>query len=319
MRSRAHLTLVRPPHWLTGVERTNKAAGIAIVILVFLFWAQYLRPQSLGGNAGYVLVSGQSMEPRYHTGDLVLVERKHGYHAGELIAYRVPKGDPMAGAQVIHRIIGGDAKHGFIVRGDNRTAPDVWRPKPQDIVGAKALRLPNAIVVLQYPAGAAAFSRSSPRLSSSCTCSAAPASTARRERRGGCDGAPAGRMIPRVLIAEPNDDVRALLELTVQRLGYEAVSPNDGTGRGDVDAMLLEPACAIGRSVLRRFGDDAPPVDLSQHLSARGRPRACGERRLPREAGVHGGDRRCAPQRLRRLAAGLHCAASCRLPAAATS
>jgi signal peptidase I len=128
----------------------KKASGIAIVIVVFLFWAQYLRPQSLGGNAGYVLVSGQSMEPRYHTGDLVLVERKHSYHAGQLIAYRVPKGDPMAGAQVIHRIIGGDAKHGFIVRGDNRTAPDVWRPKPEDIVGAKALRLPNAIVILQY-------------------------------------------------------------------------------------------------------------------------------------------------------------------------
>jgi signal peptidase I len=128
----------------------KKAGGIAIVIAAFLFWAQYLRPQSLGGNAGYVLVSGQSMEPRYHTGDLVLVEKQHSYHAGQLIAYRVPKGDPMAGAQVIHRIIGGDAKHGFVVRGDNRTAPDVWRPKPQDIVGAKALRLPNAIVVLRY-------------------------------------------------------------------------------------------------------------------------------------------------------------------------
>lgn len=130
--------------------RAKKAAGFAIVIVAFLFWAQYLRPQSLGGNAGYVLVSGQSMEPRYHTGDLVLVERQHSYHAGQLIAYRVPKGDPMAGAQVIHRIIGGDALHGFIMRGDNRTAPDVWHPKPQDIVGAKALRLPNAIVVLQY-------------------------------------------------------------------------------------------------------------------------------------------------------------------------
>jgi hypothetical protein len=56
----------------------------------------------------------------------------------------------MAGAQVIHRIIGGDAKHGFIVQGDNRTAPDVWRPRPRDIVGAKALRIPDAIVVLQF-------------------------------------------------------------------------------------------------------------------------------------------------------------------------
>src|SRR6266849_4414652 len=90
------------------------------------------------------------MLPRYHTGDLVLVERQSSYHVGELIAYRVPKGDPMAGAQVIHRIIGGDAKHGFVVQGDNRTAPDVWRPKQGDIVGAKALRIPNAVLVLRF-------------------------------------------------------------------------------------------------------------------------------------------------------------------------
>src|SRR3954452_18028146 len=128
----------------------NKAAGIAIVILVVLFWAQYLRPQTLGGNASYVLVSGQSMEPRYHTGDLVLVLKHKSYHPGELIAYRVPKSDAMAGAQVIHRIVGGDAKHGFVVRGDNRTAPDVWRTKAADIIGAKAVRLTNAIVVLHY-------------------------------------------------------------------------------------------------------------------------------------------------------------------------
>ena len=142
---------VRAPRWLEQpLASANKAAGIAIAIVVVLFWAHYLRPQALGGNAGYVLVSGQSMEPRYHTGDLVLVLKQKSYHPGELIAYRVPKGDPMAGAQVIHRIVGGDAKHGFIVRGDNRTAPDVWRPKSGDIIGAKALRLPDAIVVLQY-------------------------------------------------------------------------------------------------------------------------------------------------------------------------
>jgi signal peptidase len=133
-----------------ALERTNKAAGISLAILVCLFWAQYLRPQSLGGNASYVLVSGKSMLPRYHTGDLVLVEHQPSYHVGQLIAYRVPKGDPMAGAQVIHRIIGGDAKRGFIVQGDNRTAPDTWRPKPGDIVGAKALRIPNAVLILQF-------------------------------------------------------------------------------------------------------------------------------------------------------------------------
>jgi signal peptidase I len=154
MRNSATLNVVprlSPFAQLRGAfERTNKAAGISLAILVCLFWAQYLRPQSLGGKAAYVLVSGKSMLPRYHTGDLVLVEQQPSYHVGQLIAYRVPKGDPMAGAQVIHRIIGGDAKHGFIVKGDNRTAPDVWHPKPGDIVGAKALRIPNAVLILQF-------------------------------------------------------------------------------------------------------------------------------------------------------------------------
>jgi DNA-binding response OmpR family regulator len=61
----------------------------------------------------------------------------------------------------------------------------------------------------------------------------------------------------RVLIAESDDDVRDLLALTVRRLGYEAVTPDDSA---PVDAMLVEPASAVGRSVLKRFGADAPPV-----------------------------------------------------------
>ena len=154
MRSSAALTVVarlsRFAHLRAAFERANKVAAIALAVFVCLFWAQYLRPQAFGGSAAYVLVSGKSMLPRYQTGDLVLVEKHSSYHVGELIAYRVPKGDPMAGAQVIHRIIGGDAKHGFVVQGDNRTAPDVWRPKPRDIVGAKALRIPNAVLILQF-------------------------------------------------------------------------------------------------------------------------------------------------------------------------
>jgi signal peptidase len=142
--------VVADPARRPTLTRVLNAAGLLITIAAVVFWAMFLRPQSLGGPAAYVLVSGKSMLPRYHTGDLVLVERQSHYHVGQVIAYRVPKGDAMAGAQVIHRIIGGDAKHGFVVQGDNRTAPDVWRPKPADIVGAKAMRFPNAVVLLQY-------------------------------------------------------------------------------------------------------------------------------------------------------------------------
>ena len=61
----------------------------------------------------------------------------------------------------------------------------------------------------------------------------------------------------RVLIAECDADIRELLEMTVRRLGYV---PVDAADESEVDAVLLEPACKTGRSVLQRFGDDAPPV-----------------------------------------------------------
>lgn len=61
----------------------------------------------------------------------------------------------------------------------------------------------------------------------------------------------------RILIAEPDADVRDLLELTVERLGYEAVATEDAA---DVHAVLLEPGSSLGRSLLTRLGDDAPPV-----------------------------------------------------------
>ena len=54
MRSSARVILRAPDRISGALTRTNKAAGVAIVILACLFWAQFLRPQSLGGNAGYV-------------------------------------------------------------------------------------------------------------------------------------------------------------------------------------------------------------------------------------------------------------------------
>ena len=132
------------------LKRTWEILSIVLTIGACVFWAMFLRPQALGGPAGYVLVSGHSMNPIYHTGDMILVRHHDSYKVGDIIAYRVPKGDAMAGSQVIHRIIGGNAARGFVVQGDNRTAPDVWRPKPNDIVGSATLQIPQAVVVLQF-------------------------------------------------------------------------------------------------------------------------------------------------------------------------
>lgn len=138
--------------------------GAQLAIVAALGW--YCLPQALGGRAAWVMVSGTSMLPRLHTGDLVLVERRSSYHVGEVVAYRVPKGEVGAGYVVIHRIIGGNGRTGWKMKGDNRTAPDLWYPTDHDVIGSKLLRIPHAwffLRLLHMPlmlglfAGVAAF------------------------------------------------------------------------------------------------------------------------------------------------------------------
>jgi signal peptidase len=124
-------------------------ALIAVQLALVAGGLWYGLPQSLGGRADWVMVSGTSMLPRLHTGDLVLVERRSSYHVGEVVAYRVPKGQVGAGHVVIHRIVGGNGRTGWRMKGDNRTAPDLWYPTNHDVVGAKQLRIPDAWFVLR--------------------------------------------------------------------------------------------------------------------------------------------------------------------------
>src|SRR5215475_5391785 len=119
-----------------------------LALVAALLW--FCLPQGLGGRAGWVMVSGTSMLPRLHTGDLVLVEHHSNYHVGEVVAYRVPQGQIGAGHVVIHRIIGGNGRSGWNVQGDNRTAPDLWHPTNHDVIGAKQLRIPHAWFVLRF-------------------------------------------------------------------------------------------------------------------------------------------------------------------------
>src|SRR3954447_2165224 len=108
---------------------------VGVLALVVGFWFFALRPQGLGGPASYALVSGTSMLPKYRTGDVVIVHRQARYRVGDIVAYKVPKGQVGAGAEVIHRIVGGSERAGWTVQGDNRSAPDIWHPKHDLIVG----------------------------------------------------------------------------------------------------------------------------------------------------------------------------------------
>lgn len=131
-------------------RRLLQVASTTATLTAVAIWVLLLSPQYLGGRAAYVLVSGNSMEPTFFGGDMVIALRRDQYEAGDVIVYRVPKGEVGAGSFVIHRIIKGSERTGFVTRGDNRVGIDLWRPKERDIVGAVWFELPRAAILLAY-------------------------------------------------------------------------------------------------------------------------------------------------------------------------
>jgi signal peptidase len=115
----------------------------AVLAAIVVGWFVTLRPVVLGGPASYVLVGGQSMEPTIHAGSLVIAFRADEYTAGEIVVYRVPDGDPAAGRNVIHRIVGGSTVDGFVMQGDNAPSSDIWQPTGGDVLGRATVVLPG--------------------------------------------------------------------------------------------------------------------------------------------------------------------------------
>ena len=138
-------TRLSRPSRRTAKRIASFALLAAVVACALLVWPGFLR-----GGTAYVIVSGNSMDPTLHASDLVLTVRRGSYNVGDVIAYRIPEGQPGAGVLVIHRIVGGSANSGFIVQGDNRAGRDPWRPRPRDIVGAEGLSVPRLGLVLVY-------------------------------------------------------------------------------------------------------------------------------------------------------------------------
>jgi CheY-like chemotaxis protein len=64
--------------------------------------------------------------------------------------------------------------------------------------------------------------------------------------------------VSRVLVLEPNDDVRALFVRQLRRLGHETIT--DVEASGDVEVVFLEPASANARSVLAEVRACRPDV-----------------------------------------------------------
>jgi signal peptidase len=128
----------------------RKVFGMLASLAILAGWAFTLRPAVLGGPAGYVMVRGVSMNPTYHSYDLVLTRQRSSYKKGDIVAYRVPKGEMGEGMIVIHRVTGGSAATGYVIQGDNNPEIDPWRPKPEDIVGKAWVLVPQAGKILIF-------------------------------------------------------------------------------------------------------------------------------------------------------------------------
>ena len=90
-----------------------------------------------GGQVAYVIVNGNSMEPLYQPGDLVIVHRATDYQIGDIVTYRHPDIGP-----VIHRIIGQQGEQ-YLLKGDHNTWTDSYLPTRAGIIGKAWIHLPS--------------------------------------------------------------------------------------------------------------------------------------------------------------------------------
>lgn len=128
----------------SGLRWSRIVRAVVLLLLAGGLWWSF-GPQQLGGSAAYSMVAGISMEPHFHTGDLIVVHRSSSVHVGQVVAYR----QPGTKAITLHRVIGRDGDR-FIIKGDNNGWLDPYRPRMQDIVGVKWLYVPRGGLVFAY-------------------------------------------------------------------------------------------------------------------------------------------------------------------------
>ncbi len=90
------------------------------------------------------------MEPALQPNDLVVAFDRSSYAVGDVVVYRVPAAEPGEGVNIVHRIVGGSARTGFLVKGDSREGADHWRPRGEEILGRVRFQGPRAGYALLF-------------------------------------------------------------------------------------------------------------------------------------------------------------------------
>ena len=115
----------------------------ALLLLAGAFWL-FLAPPKIGGRSTYVVTSGISMEPSFHSGDLAIVRPADHYRVGQIVAYH----SSLLHVVVLHRIIAirGDR---YVFKGDNNHFIDPTHPTRSELVGALWVHIPHGGVAFR--------------------------------------------------------------------------------------------------------------------------------------------------------------------------
>lgn len=116
---------------------------LLVLVLAGMWFA--FAPTKIGGSASYVIVQGNSMEPRFQRGDLVIIRRAPAYTIGDIVTYW----DDTLPAFVIHRIVGVEQER-FTLKGDNNDWIDIKHPSFENILGKLWLHIPRLGKLMEW-------------------------------------------------------------------------------------------------------------------------------------------------------------------------
>jgi signal peptidase I len=131
--------VVGPRIWYTRMTTAFRWSGYALAIVLMTFSVL-----SFSGVVKARVVLTGSMAPTINPGDIILTTPTKNVtpKIGNIVAYVGRRFDGTAVGVFSHRIIGGDATTGFIVKGDHNPSPDTQHPKIPDITGVVIFIIP---------------------------------------------------------------------------------------------------------------------------------------------------------------------------------
>jgi len=117
--------------------------------IVLSFSLLILAMRLLGVFHFNVVLTG-SMQPSINPGDMIFAvsDTYKKPKLNNVIIYEAKRFDGEVIAPFAHRIVGGDAKTGWITKGDANEQADVQKPNSEDITGVVILTIPNVGLLL---------------------------------------------------------------------------------------------------------------------------------------------------------------------------